>query len=89
MNNTITNLKTHEKGTACTSKKTDSCAAGDTRKIQSGGALLRSDVVIKKIEAVKLDCYKKIENNLIRLRHIDDITTKLYQNYVDDANTSK
>ncbi|CAO1307574.1 unnamed protein product [Diamesa serratosioi] len=85
MNNTIINLKTHEKVAGNTSKKTDACAAGDSRSNQSGGALLRSDIVIKKIEAVKLDCYKKIENNLIRLKDIDDITNKLYQNYVDDA----
>lgn len=89
INHTITNLKTHEKRTGYTSKKTDTCAAGDNRTNQSSGALLESDVVIKKIEAAKLDCYKKIENNLIRLKNIDEITTKLYQNYVDDANTSK
>ncbi|CAO1351947.1 unnamed protein product [Diamesa hyperborea] len=89
MNQTITNLKTHEKRNGYSSKKTDSCAAGDNRTNQSGGSLLKSDCVIKKIEAVKLDCYKKIENNLIRLKDIDDVTTKLYQNYVDEANTNK
>ena len=81
-NHTITNLKTHGKRNGYSSMKTDSCAAGDNRNNQSG---LRSDVFIKKIEAVKLDCYKKIENNLMRLKDIDDITTKLYQNYVDEA----
>lgn len=88
MSSTITNLKSHGKGNVPTSKK-DSSAAGDNRTNQSYGALMRSDVVIKKIEAAKLDCYKKIENNLIRLKDIDDITTKLYQNYVDDVATGK
>lgn len=88
MSSTITNLKTHGKGNVHTSKK-DSSAAGDSRTNQSYGALMRSDVVIKKIEAAKLDCYKKIENNLIRLKDIDDITTKLYQNYVDDVAAGK
>lgn len=89
MNNTITSLKTHEKVVGNTSKKSDACGAGDSRTNQSGGALMRSDIVIKKIEAVKLDCYKKIENNLIRLKDIDDITTKLYQNYVDEEANNK
>lgn len=61
-----------------TTPKYDEKAAGDVKN----NLYAEGDSYIEKFKQSKADCYKKIDENLKILRHIDSVTDDLYNNYL-------